>query len=146
MASPSSPRRPLTAVGRFIGAVHAVVVTVTDPDTGDAALGDGTLELVGGTGHLRCRREEGCQEGQQGRQGPATPCPKNQPWGWEVCGCSRDHKGLVCSAAGMEQSHQVAPEDSSQLWGDRADATRSLSWATGSAQIHFKGFKDFIST
>ena len=46
--------RQLTAIGGLITAIHAVVVPVTDPDSGDAALGDGTLELVGGTGHLGC--------------------------------------------------------------------------------------------
>lgn len=80
VARSPSPQRSLTAVGRFIRAVHAVVVTVTDPDTGDAALGDGTLELVGGTGHLSCRREKGCQEEQQGRQRSGTPFPKKQLW------------------------------------------------------------------
>lgn len=80
VARTPSPHGSLTAVGWFIGAVHAVIVTVTDPDTGDAALGDGTLELVGGTGHLSCRREKGCQEGQQGRQGSASPFHKKQLW------------------------------------------------------------------
>lgn len=46
--------RRLTAVGGLVTAVHTVVVPVTDPDSGDAALGDGALELVGGTGHLGC--------------------------------------------------------------------------------------------
>lgn len=46
--------RQLTAIGRLVTAVHTVVVPVTDPDSGDAALGDGALELVGGTGHLGC--------------------------------------------------------------------------------------------
>lgn len=30
----------LTAVGWFVTAVHTVIVPVTDPDAGDAALGD----------------------------------------------------------------------------------------------------------
>ena len=60
---PRGSRRPcagsvgsgrLTAVGGLIAAVHTVVVPVTHPDPGDAALGDGALELVGGTGHLGC--------------------------------------------------------------------------------------------
>lgn len=51
----SGGTRQLTAVGRLIAAIHAVVVPVTDPDSGDAALGDGALELVGGTGHFGCR-------------------------------------------------------------------------------------------
>ena len=46
----------LTAVGGLVGAVHAVVVAVADPDAGDTALGDGALELVGGAGHLGCRQ------------------------------------------------------------------------------------------
>lgn len=45
-------RLSLTAVGWFIRAVHTVVVTVTHPDTGNAALSDDTLELVGCTCHL----------------------------------------------------------------------------------------------
>lgn len=45
-------RRSLTAVGRFVRAVHTVVVTVTHPDPGNAALSDDTLELVGCTRHL----------------------------------------------------------------------------------------------
>lgn len=45
----------LTAVGWFVTAVHTVIVPVTDPDAGDAALGDGTLELVGGAGYLSCK-------------------------------------------------------------------------------------------
>lgn len=51
----SRAARQLTAIGRLITAVHTVVVPVTDPDSGDAALGDGALELVGRTGHLGCR-------------------------------------------------------------------------------------------
>lgn len=51
----------------------------------------------------------------------------------------------MCSVEEMEQSHKMAPEDS-KLWGDKAEATRTLNWAAGSAQTHFKGFKDFIST
>lgn len=47
----------LTAVGRFVRAVHAVVVAVTHPHPGDAALGDGTLELGGRTRHLSYRTE-----------------------------------------------------------------------------------------
>lgn len=42
----------LTAVGWFIRAVHAVIVTVAHPDTGNAALSDDTLELVGCACHL----------------------------------------------------------------------------------------------
>lgn len=45
----------LTAVGRLIAAIHTVIVPVTHPDSGDAALGDGALELVGGAGHLSCK-------------------------------------------------------------------------------------------
>lgn len=53
--APGAPgTRLLTAVGRLVTAVHTVIVPVTDPDAGDAALGDGALELVGGTGHLGC--------------------------------------------------------------------------------------------
>lgn len=44
----------LTAVGRLIGSIHTVVVPVTHPHPGDAAFGDRTLELVGGTCHFRC--------------------------------------------------------------------------------------------
>lgn len=47
----------LTAVGRLIGSVHTIVVPVTNPHPGDAALADGTLELVGGTCHFRCTRD-----------------------------------------------------------------------------------------
>lgn len=47
--------RPLTAIGGLIAAVHTVIVPVTDPDSGDAALGDGALELVGSAGHFSCR-------------------------------------------------------------------------------------------
>lgn len=43
----------LTAVGRFVRSIHTVVVAVAHPDSGNAAFGDGTLELVGGTRHLR---------------------------------------------------------------------------------------------
>lgn len=38
------------------------------------------------------------------------------------------------------------PQKTPSYWGDRTEATRSLSWATVSAQTHFKGFKDVIST
>lgn len=48
----------LTAVGGLVAAVHTVIVPVTDPDAGDAALGDGALELVGGAGHLSCEMEQ----------------------------------------------------------------------------------------
>ena len=37
----------LTAVGGLIRSIHAVIVTVTHPDTRDTAFGDGTLELGG---------------------------------------------------------------------------------------------------
>lgn len=46
--------RQLTAVGGLVTAIHTVIVAVTHPDSWDAALGDGALELVGGTGHLGC--------------------------------------------------------------------------------------------
>lgn len=45
----------LTTVGRLIAAVHTVIVPVAHPDAGDAALGDGALELVGGAGDFSCR-------------------------------------------------------------------------------------------
>lgn len=37
----------LTAVGGFIRSVHTVVVAVAHPDAGNAAFGDGALELGG---------------------------------------------------------------------------------------------------
>ena len=43
----------LTAVGRLIRSIHTVIVPVTHPDTRDTALGDGTLELVRSTRHIR---------------------------------------------------------------------------------------------
>lgn len=49
----------LTAVGRLIRSVHAVVVPVTHPHPWDAALRDGALELIGGTGHLGCKKRNG---------------------------------------------------------------------------------------
>ena len=60
----------LTAVGRLVTAVYTVVVPVAHPDSGDAALGDGTLELVGGTGHL------GCGVGERVRAGPLRLSPQ----------------------------------------------------------------------
>lgn len=45
-------RLSLTAVGGFVRVVHTVIVTVTHPDTGNAALSDDALELVGCTCHL----------------------------------------------------------------------------------------------
>ncbi len=47
----------LTAVGRLIRSIHTVIVPVTHPHPWDTALGDGTLELVGGTCHFRCTRD-----------------------------------------------------------------------------------------
>lgn len=47
----------LTAVGRLIRSVHTVIVPVTHPHPWDTALGDRTLELVGGTCHFRCTRD-----------------------------------------------------------------------------------------
>lgn len=44
----------LTAVGRLVRSIHAVVVPVTHPHPWDAALRDGALELVGGARYLRC--------------------------------------------------------------------------------------------
>lgn len=73
-ATQPSARRLLTAVGGFIGAIHAVVVPVTHPDAGDAALGDGTLELVGGTGHLRCRGRGRIRRGSE-QAGLCQPLP-----------------------------------------------------------------------
>lgn len=62
----------LTAVGRLIAAVHTVIVPVTDPDAGDAALGDRALELVGGAGYLSCKVEESMR---------ALPlCPSSSSW------------------------------------------------------------------
>lgn len=49
----------LTAVGRLIRSVHTVVVPVTHPHPWDAALRDGALELIGGTGHLGCKKTNG---------------------------------------------------------------------------------------
>lgn len=43
----------MCAVGGFIRSVHTVVVTVTHPHSWDAAFGDGALELVWSTSHLR---------------------------------------------------------------------------------------------
>lgn len=60
----------LTAVGGLVTAVYTVIVPVAHPDPGDAALGDGTLELVGGTGHL------GCGVGERVRAGPLRLSPQ----------------------------------------------------------------------
>lgn len=49
----------LTAVGRLIGTIHAIVVPVTHPHSWNTALGDGTLELVGGACHLRYTEDGG---------------------------------------------------------------------------------------
>lgn len=46
----------LTAVGGLIGSIDTVIVSVTHPHAWNTALGDGTLELVGGTCHFRCRK------------------------------------------------------------------------------------------
>ena len=51
---PSNHELCLTAVGGLIRSIHTVVVPVTHPHSWDAALGDGTLELVGGTCNLSC--------------------------------------------------------------------------------------------
>lgn len=47
----------LTAVGRLIRSIHTVIVLVTNPHPWDTALGDGTLELVGGACHFGCTRD-----------------------------------------------------------------------------------------
>ena len=52
----------LTAVGWLVRPVHAVVVAVTHPHTWNTALGDGTLELVGSTGHLGCEGKTGREQ------------------------------------------------------------------------------------
>lgn len=49
--------RSLTAVGRLIRSIYTVIVPVTHPHPWDTALGDGTLELIGGTCHLRCKKK-----------------------------------------------------------------------------------------
>lgn len=91
-------RRLLTAVGRFIGAINAVVVPVTHPDARDAALGDGTLELVGGTGHLRCRGRGRIRRG-SGQAGLCQPLPhKNHPTvqsPTDALGIKAKHPGLL---------------------------------------------------
>lgn len=48
----------LTAVGRFVGSVHTVVIAVAHPDSRDAALSDDTLELIGCAGHFGYKTTE----------------------------------------------------------------------------------------
>lgn len=80
-----------------------------------------------------------------GQAGGSHPFPQKAAVGLRGVWMLQGSLKLVCSVEEMEQSHKTAPEDS-KLWGQREEATRSLSWARGSAQIHFKGLKDFIPT
>lgn len=86
----------LTAVGRLVGSVHTVVVSVTHPHPWDAALRDGALELIGGTSHLGCKKtksmknqkhsirmEKNCSTApsKSGRQHESSPQVSAQPDG-----------------------------------------------------------------